>query len=173
MSGHDRRNAQARAALLQAMPLWDAKFKVKNHNLDTQVSPAWRVELPEHGCLKVSLGDALPSWHRYINCAVSAMPSSRISRLRAYSQRVLVAEMDLYEQHFKKSWNDPVSWYLPEIDGDNFYLRRVNKLLQVGGQCPLNFTDSPQFPKSILAQTFNRQTATAYIDKVWLHEDDC
>lgn len=165
-------SALARTALLRATPLWDSKFKVKNHNLDTQVCPAWRVEFPEHGCLKVSLGDALPYWHRYINSAVSAMPSSRISKLRAYSQRILIAEMDLYEQYFKNSSNDPVEWYLPEIDGDNFYLRRVNELLQVGDKCPLKFTDSPRLPKSILAQTFNRQTATAYIDKVWLSDDE-
>ena len=29
--------------------------------------------------------------------------------------------------------------------------------------------DYPLFPKAILAQIFNRQTATAYIDKAWLH----
>ena len=97
----------ARNALLQAMPLWGTKFKAKNQTIYSQASPVWLAELPGGGCLKVSLGDAAPTWHSYLNCVGADALSSQSDELRTYSQRVIVTELNVYEDHLKTVCKNP------------------------------------------------------------------
>lgn len=86
--------------------------------------------------------------------------------LSRFAERVVMCELQFPPQWFAECMlTNPLGWDFPEANAYGFFYSELQEIL--GDDFSIKFEPAPRFPKSIMAKTFNRDTATAYLEKVW------
>lgn len=103
----------------------------------------------------------LPKWLK-LSTSLTAETDKSLSR---FAERVVMCEAQFTPQWFAQDMlNNPLIWEFPEANAYEFFYSELQDAL--GDDFPIGFQLAPRFPKSIMAKTFNRDTAIAYLEKI-------
>lgn len=122
------------------------------------------IEFGEEMILTLALAKSqrtLPKWLK-LNTSVTAETGKTLSR---FAERVVLCEAQFTPQWFAQDMlKNPLIWDFPEANAYEVFYSELQDAL--GDDFPIGFQLAPRFPKSIMAKTFNRDTANAYLEKV-------
>lgn len=104
----------------------------------------------------------LPKWLK-LNTSVTAETHKTLFQ---FAERVVQCELEFTPQWFdQNTLRNPLIWDFPEVNAYKLFESELQDVLS--DDFPIEFQLAPRFPKSIMKQTFNRDTANAYLEKVW------
>ena len=105
----------------------------------------------------------LPKWLK-LSTSVTDETDKSLSR---FAECVVMCELQFTPQWFAEGMlANPLIWDFPEANAYGFFYSELQEIL--GDDFFIKFEPAPRFPQSIMAKTFNRDTAIAYLEKVWV-----